>query len=68
VSEWVWDWYAPYSANVLTALAGPESGTDRVARGGSWKDPAREVRITNRTYAKPYNKTTYIGFRVVRSK
>jgi formylglycine-generating enzyme required for sulfatase activity len=68
VSEWVWDWYAPYSANVLTALAGPESGMDRVVRGGSWKDPAREVRITNRTYAKPYNKTTYIGFRVVRSK
>jgi serine/threonine protein kinase len=68
VSEWVWDWYAPYSANVPFSFTGPESGTDKVIRGGSWKDPAREARITNRAYAKPYSKTNYIGFRVVRSK
>jgi formylglycine-generating enzyme required for sulfatase activity len=68
VSEWVWDWYAPYSDNVLTSLTGPESGSVKVIRGGSWKDPANEVRITNRSYAKPYTKTNYIGFRVVRSK
>lgn len=64
--EWVWNWYAPYSYRHDPAT-GPEKGTDRVIRGGSWYHASSEMRVTNRFHAKPFVKTNYIGFRVVRS-
>ncbi|MBW6514565.1 MAG: SUMF1/EgtB/PvdO family nonheme iron enzyme [Candidatus Syntrophosphaera sp.] len=67
VSEWVWNWYGRYSYNAALLYSGPESGTDKVIRGGSWKDESHELRVTNRQAVKPYLKTNYIGFRVVRT-
>jgi formylglycine-generating enzyme required for sulfatase activity len=65
--EWVWNWYAPYSYRHTNPSKGPETGTDKVIRGGSWYHPASEMRATNRNFAKPYTKNGYIGLRVVRS-
>ncbi len=34
--EWCQDWYGPYGSEPLVNPAGPESGTNRVIRGGSY--------------------------------
>jgi formylglycine-generating enzyme required for sulfatase activity len=68
VFEWVWNWYAPYSHRISNHYLGPETGTDKVIRGGSWYHNDTLLRNTARLYAKPFSKTSYIGFRVVRSK
>lgn len=65
--EWVWNWYAPYSYKVGDLYKGPENGTDKVIRGGSWYHAPSEMRVSNRDYAKPFTKSPFIGFRVVRS-
>lgn len=65
--EWVWNWYAPYSYQVSDRYKGPDNGTDKVIRGGSWYHAPSEMRVSNRDYAKPFTKSPYIGFRVVRS-
>ena len=66
--EWVWNWYAPYSTRNWNLLTGPDKGTDKVIRGGSWYHNVAEMRVTNRNHAKPYTKNAYLGFRVVRTK
>ncbi|MCB5261460.1 MAG: SUMF1/EgtB/PvdO family nonheme iron enzyme [Candidatus Cloacimonetes bacterium] len=68
VYEWVWNWYAPYSYRTEDLFSGPGGGTDKVIRGGSWYHNAERMRTTAREYVKPYVKTGYIGFRVVRSR
>lgn len=68
VYEWVWNWYGRYTWKQETLYEGPETGTDRVIRGGSWYHPARDMRVTNRSYAKPHSQAKYLGFRVVRTR
>lgn len=68
VYEWVWNWYAPYSYRVSSLFSGPQDGTDKVIRGGSWYHNESLMRNTARNYAKPFVKNSYIGFRVVRSR
>lgn len=65
--EWVWNWYAPYSYRSGDLYRGPDSGTDKVIRGGSWYHPEHDLRVSNRSFAKPYGKSPFIGFRLVRS-
>ena len=36
VREWCWDWYGSYSSGSLKDPQGPEAGSGRVLRGGSW--------------------------------
>ena len=67
VFEWTWSWYAPYSYKIPNPFIGPEKGTDRVIRGGSWFHPSSEMRSTNRQFAKPFKANNYTGFRVVRT-
>ena len=67
VYEWCWDWYARYSWKQSTFFGGPDSGTDRVIRGGSWYHPSSEMRVTNRAFAKPHSNARYLGFRLVRT-
>ncbi|MFA6720239.1 MAG: bifunctional serine/threonine-protein kinase/formylglycine-generating enzyme family protein [Candidatus Cloacimonadaceae bacterium] len=67
-AEWVWNWYSPYSSILESPFAGPEFGTDKVIRGGSFQDPAENIRVTSRAHAKPYAKSDHIGFRVARTK
>jgi formylglycine-generating enzyme required for sulfatase activity len=48
VWEWTADWFALYTADAVTDPAGPETGTDRIYRGGSWSNPDRYCWPSNR--------------------
>jgi len=68
VWEWVADWYAPYDAEALTDPKGPESGEERVLRGGAWNgsDPAW-VRPTYRFKSDPKLRSHGIGLRCAKT-
>lgn len=68
ISEWVSDWYGPYSTETQTDPTGPESGEKRVARGGNWfAHAAFFVRTTFREALNPNYATSVMGFRCVRA-
>ncbi len=48
VWEWCGDWYGPYSAGDQIDPTGPETGTNKVFRGGSWYDLPYSNRSANR--------------------
>ena len=51
----------------MTDPKGPESGSDRVFRGGSWATYAGDVRSAYRYSSVPGNRHDDIGFRLVRT-
>jgi formylglycine-generating enzyme required for sulfatase activity len=71
-AEWVSDWYAPdaYSFGPRKSPGGPDSGTEKVLRGGSWGDfachYAANVRVTRRGRDYPARRSPYAGFRCAR--
>ncbi len=64
VREWCWDWRAAYTSSSKTNPRGPESGSDRVLRGGSWINIAESCRVSYRSSDLPVNRLVVIGFRV----
>ncbi|NBD38447.1 MAG: SUMF1/EgtB/PvdO family nonheme iron enzyme [Verrucomicrobia bacterium] len=64
VREWCLDWYGPYSGSEVKDPTGATRGTDRVNRGGSFQDFARECRSANRSRGMPGFKTPSNGFRI----
>jgi len=67
--EWCGDWYAAdyYAQSPARNPAGPDTGTQRVERGGSWRSPAQHCRTAKRNYDSPTLATWDLGFRVARS-
>jgi len=65
VAEWVSDLKDEYQATAQQAPQGPDTGSNRVVRGGSWLSPARDVRTSARSELTPSVKTNSIGFRLV---
>lgn len=65
VWEWCNDWYGDYSKESVTDPVGVENGTDRVIRGGSWYDDARDVRSAGRFRGTPDGRGSGLGFRLV---
>ncbi|MCL2510683.1 MAG: formylglycine-generating enzyme family protein [Bacteroidales bacterium] len=66
VWEWCSDWYGSYSSNAETNPKGPNTGSDRVSRGGSWIINALSVlSVTGRSSAGPGSRRNFLGFRVV---
>jgi formylglycine-generating enzyme required for sulfatase activity len=86
VAEFCSDWYQPdaysqYPGNLVVNPAGPASGTERVVRGGSYRDAAGKVRSAARDFTRTdawlhtdpqipksiwwYSDCFYVGFRVV---
>jgi formylglycine-generating enzyme required for sulfatase activity len=63
VYEWCWDQYKPYNEVGLNG----SMLADAVIRGGSWYSEARFLRSANRVHASHDTRTSYIGFRLVRS-
>ncbi len=69
VFEWCWDWYGESTyVNNATDPRGPDSGTDRVYRGGCWSGygVVEYCRASGRSYYSPSNSDQRTGFRVVR--
>jgi uncharacterized protein (TIGR02996 family) len=67
VWEWCTDWYGNdyYRSSPPEDPQGPDSGTDRVLRGGSWGFGGRACRSANRGYYAPEDRLLDFGFRVV---
>jgi formylglycine-generating enzyme required for sulfatase activity len=67
VWEWCSDWYARDYDQKTPAInpTGPESGTQRVLRGGGSFSTARDCCSANRGYHVPDMRASYLGFRVV---
>ena len=63
VWEWCQDWYGRYSSEPQTNPTGPETGSDRVDRGGSWGHYAMYCRVSTRSYWNPVNRSS-VGFRL----
>ncbi len=67
VWEWVADWYGEYGKDEQTGPKGPESGDEKVIRGGSWNGSyASWVRPTFRYKDAPTKRSYGIGFRCAR--
>lgn len=65
VREWCEDWFEYYSANDITDPHGPENGSGKVNRGGSWTTPAVNCRNTYRQTNYKYESAQDLGFRLV---
>ena len=53
VWEWCEDWYGPYTGGNATDPQGPDLGTTRVYRGGSWFNGASFCRSAERASGGP---------------
>ncbi len=58
------DWYGHYSSGAQPNPQGPDKGSYRVLRGGSWNYFARYCRVSNR-FNTPGNRNYNRGFRLV---
>jgi formylglycine-generating enzyme required for sulfatase activity/uncharacterized membrane protein YhaH (DUF805 family) len=65
VFEWCQDWYGDYPAGSATDPQGPQGGSLRVLRGGSWGDFAGLARCANRGSLDPVLAIIFGGFRAV---
>lgn len=64
VEEWVADWYAEeYPAASQSDPKGPDTGDERVVRGGSYAHGRSWLRTTARAAAAPASRRTWRGFR-----
>jgi formylglycine-generating enzyme required for sulfatase activity len=66
VWEWVQDWFGDYSKESQHNPSGPEQGSDRVFRGGSWRRGAENCRSAVRSNWRPGYRGSYLGFRLAR--
>ena len=66
VWEWVQDWYGSYSKEPQSNPSGPETGSARVVRGGSWLHDADRCRSAVRNDADPGHRISNLGFRLAR--
>jgi serine/threonine protein kinase len=68
VWEWVKDWYLDtyYQNSPAKNPLGPDTGTYRVRRGGTWTDLIIGVRSAYRGWDSPTQSSMYSGFRCAR--
>jgi len=64
VWEWCGDWYASYPSGEAVDPAGPENGSFRVFRGGSWGYSACFCRSAYRHRCAPGSLSDVMGFRL----
>jgi formylglycine-generating enzyme required for sulfatase activity len=66
VWEWVNDWYdsSYYSESPRNDPFGPQRGGDRVYRGGSYKDKAKDARTVKREKKSNRRSDSTLGFRL----
>lgn len=64
VSEWCEDWHGSHPDAAVVDPTGPESGSERVFRGGSWGDHAGYCRVAARGGYSPRFRDFHLGFRL----
>ncbi|MBO4544534.1 MAG: SUMF1/EgtB/PvdO family nonheme iron enzyme [Verrucomicrobia bacterium] len=64
VMEWCLDWYGDYPTSAVIDPTGPDTGENRVLRGGSWLSYAYGCRSAFRGSLIPNYIYYYLGFRV----
>ena len=67
VTEWCWDWYAAYTTNSVTNPAGPNTGSSRIMRWGSYDCNPVGCQCAIRDPYEPYWDDSDCGFRVERN-
>jgi len=69
VREWVQDWYDEryYAASPKKNPPGPQSGTEKVVRGGGWLSLSANLRPAAREKQDPTSRSTSIGIRCAKS-
>jgi formylglycine-generating enzyme len=69
VWEWCWDWYdaAYYAKSPKENPIGPDNGSARVIRGGSWYSLSPSTCVANRDSNSPSYRSFSLGFRLARS-
>ncbi len=65
VWEWCSDWYNEYLIDSTIDPTGPQEGTSRVLRGGSWFCTLDLCRSANRGWNTPDIRDDDVGFRIV---
>lgn len=65
VWEWCSDWYENYPQGSVADPKGPDSGSGRVRRGGSWSRSAGGCRASYRGDGPPVVRSNRNGFRLV---
>ena len=63
VWERTWDWSGSYASTAVTNPKGPDSGSDRVFRGGGWASYAYGLRSADRNGDEPSSVSIDRGFR-----
>lgn len=66
VYEWVADWFEPYNRSRQTNPTGPDTGLEKIIRGGSWGDDLAHIRSSIRSRINADNWLDFIGFRCAR--
>jgi len=61
--EWVGDWFAEYAQAPSVDPTGPDSGDERVVRGGSYGHGRAWLRAAARGHASPGSRAAFRGFR-----
>jgi formylglycine-generating enzyme required for sulfatase activity/cyclophilin family peptidyl-prolyl cis-trans isomerase len=67
VWEWCADWNRAYPEGAVRDPSGPDSGSARVRRGGSWGSDAYYCHVAHRSSYHPAMSYDDIGFRIARS-
>ena len=60
--EWCQDWYGDYPSDSVTDPTGPNSGSRRICRGGSYDDCASDCRSAYRTGESPESQGYGVGY------
>ncbi len=67
VAEWCWDWAAPYTADAKIDPTGPESGQQKISRGGAFPTRADGSRCGKRFDIRLEAAAAETSFRVARN-
>ena len=65
VMEWCQDWYEAYNSSAATNPTGPDTGSYKTRRGGSWRFEPVQCRVSCRIlYGSPSSRGDSLGFRL----
>ena len=67
IYEWVNDWTGNYPQGPVVDPTGPDGGTTRILRGGSFSDARTNLRSSKRYWSPPSHLSHRYGFRVARN-